>query len=236
MDLQQYLADISLKTMSQLHRAIVHLTGGQVLGSAFGMPVVELHTVGRKSGQPRSTMLTVPVIEGDRVVLVASKGGDDRDPDWYRNLIAQPDIELTMAAGAGRCGPARRHRKRRRSCGPRWWPPTGVTAVTSAAPNATSRWSSASRAERPPRLAPATAVRRGGSASTVSGGPAHRRISREAERSYRSEPVPADPPTAAEPLVVISERMITPSDPNAGEGRAHFRRSERRVCLSLGRL
>ena len=97
MDLQQYLADISLKTMSQLHRAIVHLTGGQVLGSAFGMPVVELHTVGRKSGQPRSTMLTAPVIEGDRVVLVASKGGDDRDPDWYRNLIAHPDIELTMA-------------------------------------------------------------------------------------------------------------------------------------------
>ena len=97
MDLQQYLADISLKTMSQLHRAIVHLTGGQVLGSAFGMPVVELHTVGRKSGQPRSTMLTAPVIEGDRVVLVASKGGDDRDPDWYCNLIAHPDIELTMA-------------------------------------------------------------------------------------------------------------------------------------------
>ena len=112
MDLQQYLADISLKTMSQLHRAIVHLTGGRVLGSAFGMPVVELHTVGRKSGQPRSTMLTAPVIEGDRVVLVASKGGDDRDPDWYRNLIAHPDIELTMAgqrlAGAGPPGVAGR--------------------------------------------------------------------------------------------------------------------------------
>ena len=90
MDLQQYLADISLKTMSQLHRAIVHLTSGQVLGSVFGMPAVELHTVGRKSGQPRSTMLTAPVIDGDRVVLVASKGGDDRDPDWYRNLIAHP--------------------------------------------------------------------------------------------------------------------------------------------------
>ena len=97
MDLRQCLADISLKTMSQLHRAIVHLTAGQVLGSAFGMPVAGLHTVGRKSGQPRSTMLTAPVTEGDRVVLVASKGGDDRDPDWYRNLIAQPDIELTMA-------------------------------------------------------------------------------------------------------------------------------------------
>jgi hypothetical protein len=74
MDLQQYLADISLKTMSQLHRAIVHLTGGQVLGPAFGVPVVELHAVGRKSGQPRSTMLTAPVIEEDRVVLVALQG------------------------------------------------------------------------------------------------------------------------------------------------------------------
>ncbi len=78
MDMQQYLADLSLMTMSQVHRAIVHLSGGQVLGSAFGMPVVELHTTGRTSGLPRSTMLTAPVVDGDRVVLVASKGGDDR--------------------------------------------------------------------------------------------------------------------------------------------------------------
>ena len=107
MDVQHYLADISMKTMSRVHRAIVHLTGGQVLGSAFGMPVVELHTVGRKSGRPRSTMLTAPVIDGDRVVLVASKGGDDRDPDWYRNLLADPDIELTLA---GRRRPMRARR------------------------------------------------------------------------------------------------------------------------------
>jgi len=97
MDVQQYLADVGLKTMSRVHRAIVHLSGGQLVGSAFGMPVVELHTVGRKSGLPRSTMLTAPVIDGDRVVLVASKGGDDRDPDWYRNLMAHPEVELTMA-------------------------------------------------------------------------------------------------------------------------------------------
>jgi deazaflavin-dependent oxidoreductase (nitroreductase family) len=96
MDLQHYLADISMKTMSRVHRVILHLSGGQVLGSAFGMPVVELHTTGRTSGLPRSTMLTAPVTDGDRVVLVASKGGDDRDPDWYRNLLAHPEIELTI--------------------------------------------------------------------------------------------------------------------------------------------
>jgi len=99
MDMQQYLADVGLKTMSQVHRAIVHLSGGRLLGSAFGMPVVELHTVGRKSGLPRSTMLTAPVIDGDRLVLVASKGGDDRDPDWYRNLMAHPEVEVTVDGG-----------------------------------------------------------------------------------------------------------------------------------------
>lgn len=91
------LADIGFKAMSLAHRAILHATGGRVLGSAFGMPVVELRTVGRRSGLPRTTMLTAPVIDGDRVVLVASKGGDDRDPDWYRNLVAHPEVELAIA-------------------------------------------------------------------------------------------------------------------------------------------
>ena len=102
-----HLADIGFKTMSRVHRTIVHLSGGRVLGSAFGMPVVELHTVGRRSGRPRSTMLTAPVLDGDRVVLVASKGGDDRDPDWCRNLMAHPAVELTMA---GRRRPMRARR------------------------------------------------------------------------------------------------------------------------------
>ncbi len=94
---QQTFADLSLKFMSRTHRMILRLTGGRVLNSAFGMPAVELRTVGRKSGKPRATMLTAPIVDGERVVLVASKGGDDRDPDWYRNLAAHPDIELTIA-------------------------------------------------------------------------------------------------------------------------------------------
>lgn len=107
MSLQQSLADIGFRTLNRAHRAILHATGGRVLSSGFGMPVVELHTVGRKSGLPRSTMLTAPVVDGDRIVLVASKGGDDRDPQWYRNLIAHPGIELTMA-GRRRAMRARR--------------------------------------------------------------------------------------------------------------------------------
>jgi deazaflavin-dependent oxidoreductase (nitroreductase family) len=93
---QRFLADLGFKAMNRAHRAVLFVSGRRVLSSAFGMAVVELHTVGRRSGRSRATMLTAPVVDGDRVVLVASKGGDDRDPDWYRNLLAHPEVDLTM--------------------------------------------------------------------------------------------------------------------------------------------
>jgi deazaflavin-dependent oxidoreductase (nitroreductase family) len=61
------------------------------------MTVIELHTIGRRSGREHSTILTVPVVEAGRLVLVASKGGAARDPDWFRNLLAHPEVEFTVA-------------------------------------------------------------------------------------------------------------------------------------------
>jgi len=90
------LKDLSAKAMNLAHRAVLTVSGNRLLSTPFGMPVVELHTVGRKSGQPRSCYLTAPVHDSARVVLVASKGGDDRHPDWYRNLQASPDAELVI--------------------------------------------------------------------------------------------------------------------------------------------
>jgi deazaflavin-dependent oxidoreductase (nitroreductase family) len=96
MDARHTLTDLTAKVMNGAHRVVLHVTGGRVLNTAFGMPVVELHTIGRKSGARRTTMLTTPIRDDDRVVLIASKGGDDRDPDWYRNLVANPEVEVTM--------------------------------------------------------------------------------------------------------------------------------------------
>jgi len=96
MNLARELADLGFKAMNRIHRTVLQLSGGRLLGAAFGMPTVELRTVGRRSGVVRSTMLTAPIIDDERVVLVASKGGDDRDPDWYRNLTANPDVEATI--------------------------------------------------------------------------------------------------------------------------------------------
>jgi deazaflavin-dependent oxidoreductase (nitroreductase family) len=92
----QTLADLFMKGMNGVHRTVLTLSGGRLLNSFGSMKVVELHSTGRTSGRRRSTMLTAPIHDGDTYVLVASKGGDDRDPDWYRNLVADPAIELTV--------------------------------------------------------------------------------------------------------------------------------------------
>ena len=58
------------------------------------MPVLELTTVGRKSGQPRTVMLTSPLQEGQTIVVVASRGGDDQHPAWFLNLRDHPEVEV----------------------------------------------------------------------------------------------------------------------------------------------
>jgi deazaflavin-dependent oxidoreductase (nitroreductase family) len=88
--------DLAARAFNVFHRNLVKLTGGRVGGNAFGMPVVELVTTGRKSGQKRSTMLTSPIHDDNQVVIVASWGGDDRHPAWYLNLRDKPDVEINM--------------------------------------------------------------------------------------------------------------------------------------------
>jgi deazaflavin-dependent oxidoreductase (nitroreductase family) len=87
---------------NRIHNWVFTKSKGRVFGRAGGMAVVLLHTVGAKSGQPRQTMLTAPVIEpdgrgGERIVLVASFGGDRRNPAWFHNLVAQPNVSVTRA-------------------------------------------------------------------------------------------------------------------------------------------
>ena len=89
--------DLLHKTSTGLHRTVFRASKGRVFGTIVGLPIVELVTTGRKSGKQRSTMLAVPIAEGDRLVLVASFGGDDRHPAWYLNLRANPEVRATTA-------------------------------------------------------------------------------------------------------------------------------------------
>lgn len=83
-----------MKTMNAVHRCLLKVSFGKVGWTAGNMPVLELTTIGRKSGQPRSVMLTSPLQEGDNIVIVASRGGDPTHPAWFVNLRDNPQVQV----------------------------------------------------------------------------------------------------------------------------------------------
>ena len=92
-------SDLQLKTMNAIHRGVLALSFGKLGWNAAGMPALELTTVGRKSGEKRSVMLTSPVQQGDTIVVVASRGGDPTHPAWFLNLRDNPDVEVAYKGG-----------------------------------------------------------------------------------------------------------------------------------------
>jgi len=69
--------------------------GGKVGGPFEGAPMVLLTTIGAKSGQPRTMPLTY-FPDNDRDLIVASKAGAPTNPDWYHNLVANPDVTVEI--------------------------------------------------------------------------------------------------------------------------------------------
>jgi len=72
-------------------------TGGQVTGRYAGRPLLLLTTTGAKSGQPRVTPLNYST-DGERLIVIASKGGSPTHPDWYRNLVAHPEVTIEQGS------------------------------------------------------------------------------------------------------------------------------------------
>jgi deazaflavin-dependent oxidoreductase (nitroreductase family) len=68
---------------------------GRVGGPFEGASMLLLHTTGAKTGQPRVNPL-VYLPDGDRYVVFGSKGGAPTNPDWYHNLIANPDVTIEV--------------------------------------------------------------------------------------------------------------------------------------------
>ena len=81
-----------LKASNAVHHALIEISGGRFGWELASMPVLRLTTIGRRSGRPRSVILTSPLRDGDAIVVVASKGGADHHPAWYLNLLANPEV------------------------------------------------------------------------------------------------------------------------------------------------
>ena len=82
-----------LKTMTRMHVRLHRLTGGRLFNSLAGDDVCFVTMRGARSGR-RLTIPLMYVPHGEGVLLVASQGGAPRNPVWYHNLVAHPDIEV----------------------------------------------------------------------------------------------------------------------------------------------
>lgn len=90
------IANPIIKAMSRLNTWVYRATGGRIGGKFLrGAPVLLLTTTGRRSGQRRTAPL-IYVRDGERLVLIASKGGMDHHPLWYLNLVANPAVEVQI--------------------------------------------------------------------------------------------------------------------------------------------
>ncbi len=68
---------------------------GKSGGPMEGRPLLLLTTTGAKSGQLRTTpMMYIP--DGDRLLVIASNAGAPVHPDWYRNLVAYPEVTVEV--------------------------------------------------------------------------------------------------------------------------------------------
>jgi len=90
------------------HARLYALTDGRIGGRMGALRILLLTTTGRRSGRPR----TVPLVyfeDGERLVVIASKGGDPKDPAWWVNLQKEPEAWVQID------GEKRRMRARRAS-------------------------------------------------------------------------------------------------------------------------
>ena len=81
--------------LMRVHNTVYQQTNGWIGHRLMGLPSLLLHTVGAKTGAPRTTSLTY-ARDGDDYLIVASNGGAPRSPGWYHNLKADPNVEINV--------------------------------------------------------------------------------------------------------------------------------------------
>ena len=84
--------------MSDFNRGIIEefrANGGVVGGNFEGMNLLLVHTIGAKTGLERINPVA-QISDGDRYVIIASKGGAPTNPDWYYNLKVNPEATIEV--------------------------------------------------------------------------------------------------------------------------------------------
>ena len=89
------MRDGTVKVLSRLHAITYRATGGLIGRRLVDNDMLLLTTTGERTGASH----TVPLLylrENDRLIVVASYGGRRHDPQWYRNLMAEPEATVRI--------------------------------------------------------------------------------------------------------------------------------------------
>jgi deazaflavin-dependent oxidoreductase (nitroreductase family) len=89
-----------MSNLNDRNKAIIEefrANGGKVGGPFAGRTLLLLHTIGAKSGQKRINPVAC-ITDGNRLVIIASKGGAPTHPDWYYNIVANPLVTVEVGA------------------------------------------------------------------------------------------------------------------------------------------
>ena len=92
---QEAFGSTLIKNIGHLQVRLYEITGGRLFNTFLGAPVAVLTTVGRKSGQRRKAPLLF-LEQGERVLVVATKGGMSVAPVWYLNLKKNPEVDIQI--------------------------------------------------------------------------------------------------------------------------------------------
>lgn len=87
------MTSLSLKAFLNTHIFLYRVTGGRLGAKLAGIDHLLIRTTGRKTGKPRKIPIACLQHEGN-LLIVASNNGQDHNPAWYLNLVANPDVQV----------------------------------------------------------------------------------------------------------------------------------------------
>ena len=111
------MRDSAVRRWSLVHAMVYRLSGGRLGDRLVDNDILLLTTRGHVTGEPH----TVPLLylrDGERLVMIASYGGRAENPTWYRNLVAEPSVEVHIRGATT----SMRGRTANDSERARWWP------------------------------------------------------------------------------------------------------------------
>ncbi len=93
-------SDVTFKLANWANRTAIRWSGGRVGWIHKGTPIIELTMTGRRSGQPRTTLLSAAAERDGAFVVIGSRGGDSKHPAWFLNVRDNPSVTVRNRDGA----------------------------------------------------------------------------------------------------------------------------------------